>query len=370
MKQHTIALAILALGAIQTANPAPTRAIAGTAVAALGWYTSGNANPFLAYTFESYHDVSYSQYNAAQALSPVVLTGQMSQGSQLRRYCTTGGFVNDIHISCSSPQQYLICPAAEGVWKATTRATAVTAAPLGFILAAATGPTYANCPPVQTPCQLGIPTEVDRVISLDTGLPVDASALTDLPSVRLQRRSEDAHGEFMLDEWAIVEPAANRRVRVQRASSETYAQHLDGEPRPLLDTMHRARGSNARPSLKTGSGRYLVVQGSGHRHKLPLPMVRLDTTPQATRVDEGARRLVTLRAFFDHHGQLHDVETLDGDAGLTRLLAEALRLDFVEGAEHRAAIYAVFEVGGGAAPKLLSAVPVLPRCCCGLTFCV
>ena len=349
----------------------PSAALEGSVSALLWWSTTGNANPALSYQFEASFRADFTKFSALEAVLPVGLVGQLKQGSTLRDHCLDGGFVNSLRLTCMADSN-TACPWAQGTWRAENRTTIGTP-PAGQILAEVSDSVVANCPPVGGGggggCLIGIPSDVDQVISLDTGLPLDRSAYSDLPTVRLKRRAEDSHGEFMLTEWAIVEAADSGLLKVHRASSTEYGDHLFGEPQPMLDALHRSSGDSRASKLGAApAGRYLVVQGSGHRYKLPLPMVKLRPDQPELAIGS-ADSLVSLRVSFDHHGHLLGVEAIDGSEKLARQLAESIQLEFVEGAAHRTSVFAVFDVGSGT-PEMLTAAPFFPRCCCGDFFCV
>lgn len=346
----------------------PAGALTGSASAFIFFTTYGGANPDLTYNIRSTHTTTFTAFNAAEALAPVTHTGQLLQYGPFKS-CGALGLVGHVRFYCSNRVLYS-CPGVEGIWTGITRTTAFVP-PLGKVFAAATGPLFANCPPGPGPCAVGIPSDVSKVISLDTGLPLDSTVSQGLPSIRLKRKDVDDHGEFMRSEWAIVEPVADGLVRVESASSAGYRQQLNAEPGPISRALAQSRAgllAGAEPKLvEAPAGRYLVIQGSGHRYKLPMPLVKLSAPPRPLLKAADPVR-VALRADFDHHGALQAVETLDGSDSLARELAGTLELSFVEGAEHRTALFAVFEVSA-AGTKLISAVPVMPRCCCGEIIC-
>ncbi|MEM8931744.1 MAG: hypothetical protein AAGE94_11260 [Acidobacteriota bacterium] len=373
---HVLSGGLLAVSLVLAS---PVLALSGTAEAFISFTTSGSANPYLFYNISSSHSTTFTNYNALEALAPVTHVGQLNQGGSQYSSCTSGGSVNSVTVSCSASSGLVACPGAQGVWRSVTRTTA-DVPPLGQFFTNSSGPLTANCPPVGggggggPGCVIGVPSDVDRIISLDTGLPLDISAAESLPSVRLARRAEDSHGEFMLTEWAVVEPTSRGFLQVANASSETYGQHLRGEPRPMFDALVEARRSPTKARgvarVEAPAGRYLVIQGTGHQYKLPLPIIKLRAAAVDAVPSRGARQRVALRASFDHHGHLLGAEAIDGDDRLARSLAETLQLQFVSGAEHRASVFAIFEVGDGAALELLTAQPFFPRCCCGEQFCV
>jgi len=360
---------------------APAEAFKGTAVVFFYWSTGGDANPNLWYNFQSLHRVTFTQFTGAEAILPVSLTGQLEKNLSQHSSCLAIGFVNNVQLSCwvpSAASSYTAsCPFAEGQWRAVTRGVVYTT-PTGQFLPQVSDTVFANCPPPhEPPCSVFNFSTSTRVLDLDSGLPLPHELVADLAPVEMGRVGEDKHGSFQPEEWAVVQVADDGRFEVERASAGRYADALSAEPWQLLDAVGTAALRAAAPlatrdvggEAEAGGGRYLVIQGAGHRFRLPEPLIKHKTGAMEG-LDLGDRSgRVLVRAQFGHHGELQEVATLEGDEVVGQSLAETLELAFVDGAEHRVSVFALFQVDRGE-PRLVSAVPTLPRCCCGGFHCV
>lgn len=174
-------------------------------------------------------------------------------------------------------------------------------------------------------------------------------------------RSETVDGEsYFLEEWTVAEMATDGSWTVLDASAPTQ----------VLSAVHT---SALRDTPGVGLGRrYLVVEAARHIRGIPAPLIRLESlelgNSPASRLQDGR---VTFRASFTPGGDLENVQVLEGNRRTARLLAEDLRVELPLAREdprmrhegHRAVVFATFEVSAGR-PRFVSAIPVLPQCCC------
>lgn len=180
------------------------------------------------------------------------------------------------------------------------------------------------------------------------------------PTLGLSRVRSVSGDSYFLEEWVLAQVAEDGSLSVLGASSTTQT----------LAESYRFPVVGA-PGVEAGKT-YLIIEAARHGSQLAEPLVKLlslsSGEPVARHLPDGR---VTFRAGFSPHGALEEVQTIEGNSRAARLLAEDLEVEFPFGHEgdsaghegHRSVVFATFEVTGGKA-KFISAIPVLPQCCC------
>ncbi len=350
-KASTIAISGLLL-LLATAEPA--RSVAGDAEAEIGFRTLGPVESLI-YELNSYHNVEFTQFNALEALAPVTLSGQITRGFAT---CLNFGQVNNLIIECTNLGQNG-CPHVEGTYRAETRAVAYVL-PLGQFFTKVSGPLIANClpgGPDVPPCEEETPPGFPEVIDLDSGRRLDTTVsrmLTPTPLGRVEARDGKA---FIMDEWVVLSGlhGAGPEGTEHQASSQVFLERSELLARELNEALVQQK-------LNT-SGRFLVIQAPRHLLHLVPPLIKFDSEGLDFQLPRKRDQRVVMRATFSESGVFQEVETIEGESWLARVLAHRIQLDFLDGNEHRTIVYATFDLAKGLEP--LAAVSVFPQCCCG-----
>lgn len=182
-----------------------------------------------------------------------------------------------------------------------------------------------------------------------------------------------AGGVLQLPESFDKSPRLSTEVRMDESGEKTYI--LDQWA--ILDSSrHVARSSAA--TVETGwlrdiaglapSGPLLVIQSPVHATPMPAPAVRFDAEAANAYVrslrPQPRRSKVAVRLEFSPGGSLLNREVLRGDQQLGLHFAESLSIEALNGHNHRTIVFALFEVRSRGV-RLVSARPVLAKCCCG-----
>lgn len=334
--------------------------------AELYFSTSGTANPDLTYQFSSWHELAITSHGLFETALPLQFVGTIEQGASgpiaggyEAASCSQVGTVGNLFFSCANPVAWSDCPAAEGTWFARSVYISPTQGG-GF----SSGPVIANCPPEEIgPCGEGVTALFRTAIDLETGALVDRAIAAALAPIHLGEIEVQGGKEYIRDEWAVLAMDADGASLTSASSTRPMA----GVPEWTAALRAVAPRVGSPPREGTGLRRYLVIQAPQHFGGVRRPHVKFDRRlAGVTRLGPGEQ--VVLRATFSPRGVLESVGVIEGDAAAAEELAGGLEMVFLEGSEHRVAVYAVFE--GPGAPELVAAVPVFPQCCCGEVLCV
>jgi hypothetical protein len=356
-------VALLALLACLVSFPAPGHAATGSVAALIAFQTSGSGNPELYYRFDGYHAGEITSYPPLAAPLPATFQGALLKGSSAKQACNGWSTVKNANFSCTT---WLLtgCPIAEGTWKARSRMSAPIP-PFGNTWSINSGPVFASCPPPIEPpgCSGAYQATKLLAVDLDTGRVTRPEWHFEAPQ-GLTRFEEVGAKTYFREEWALVSTAGPAQTVTLAAASDAARARVDSYAATLVG----ASGFDS-------EHRYLVIEAARHVGHRVEPLVRLRSLGRGRPLRGLSDGRVTFRAAFSPHGSLEGVETLEGSERTARTLAEDLRVEFPVTAaggghdDHRAVVFASFEVESGRS-RFVSAIPVLPQCCCGPNYCI
>lgn len=175
-------------------------------------------------------------------------------------------------------------------------------------------------------------------------------------SYTLDRRDQQGHMRYLLEEWAVVSvsPGPGRSVAVEtvNASSPRFA---------------RAAAAQVRAGRSPASADVvLVIEGVDHPRDerwMPTPGVRLRNAPS---VEGFQGHDLVLRADFAKSGEVVDLQVIHTDGpvsdDLLAEVSESLELIYADSRRHRAIAFVTLDLDGSV--TLRSGRVVLPLCCC------
>ncbi|MEM9554134.1 MAG: hypothetical protein AAGC60_07735 [Acidobacteriota bacterium] len=216
---------------------------------------------------------------------------------------------------------------------------------------------------------------VGEVASLSLG---DGIVKVDLPAAdfkltRLESSDLEHHGQplsYLMGEWALLSyqaptGKANASVATVAASNYDFASAKQAELESVL--------SSGVPIKADGEQLTLVVGLPPHEansRKIAMPELQV----ASARVPAGvAERKVLVRADFAEDHSLQGLDFLHDSVGavpreLALHIEDSLALESASDEEHRVVVFALLSVGETL--EIDAVIPYLPKCCCGVTFCV
>ncbi len=327
--------------------PAPSASLEYELLTVLHWDTIGDANPDLAYSFESSHRLEITECTLHQCAYPVVFNTGIYKDSPiwgLKDVCNRYGIAGLGNIYTCSNSYFQACPLAEGQWYAVSEVE------IGFSLGRRTiGPVFANCPTTGSCLPLQMATSI---------LPLSAKAIY-LEEVSYKSENRLAYtlsrtklrdGEkFLMDDWAVTS-----------AAGENWATG----PRSSVDAFHRAVGAQLGHRF---SGPFLVIQEPVHERNgrwVPRPEIYLSKVGLASN-RRGTGEVVAVRAeLFDRRVEdlqiLYASSPVDG-VWLKELLKQRIGLRFSTPREHPTVAFLVLRLGEEL--EQITSLAVLPKCC-------
>lgn len=331
-------------------------------------YPTGDCNyGDLTYYITGYHTTQITAYKSEESFLKVLDHGKQTKGGQFYTACADSGSITweGGTFFCSTPV-VVDCPSAEATWYAKTRG-GVRDPESGFTAWKndSTGPYYAQCCDIDPP-GCGPSYQATKVFALDveTGRVIQPDWYFEAPQGLTRNEVVDGNSYFQ-EEWVLVGAHGDGWTPLLSASSPQAQAQID----TYMSALEDASGFRA-------DSRYLVIEAARHIYNRVEPLVRLEslsTGKPVTGVLPDGR--VTFRASFSSHGDLGDVQAIEGDQQAAWLLAEDLQVVFpfveVEASgheDHRSVVFAVFEIRDGRR-HFISAVPTLPQCCCGEEWC-